>query len=45
MVESGLIDLFAYGWKIAGFMRRKGEMRWGSITILELSSFLRDDRE
>lgn len=35
MAESGLIYLFAFEVIITGFMRRKGEMKWGSITVLE----------
>lgn len=32
----GLIYLFAYEEIIAGFMKRKGERRLGSIALLEL---------
>lgn len=35
MAESGFIYLFAFEGIITGFMKRKGEMKWGSVTILE----------
>lgn len=44
MVEWGLIDLFAYAWIIAGFMRRKVKWDEDQLPFYNLFIFERGKR-